>query len=370
VDTPSLRSFVDDVFASLGRVDQRRWAQTYLQALLTVAGKKTLRRLARHVSSAPAAAHGLQRFINASPWEWTPVRRRLAQMAVKEGTARAWTLAELTIPKKGEHSVGVQRSFDAETGRTVNCQQALGLFLATDTHCVPVEWTLVLGEAWCADELRRRRARIPETVFARSAWAHVLDLAATVAAQPEWASLPWVLDLRHVPEAGLVMEGLAERGLDFVCEVSAEQPVISPHAASSVTGVTAVQAHMARSQIRQPHLVMHQMQGRAASFAVAYESVRLLNRAPGSCGSQRLHRCVSALSAGGRQGARFWITSFTDRRVEEILALARLAAATECAVAEVATDFGVHDFEGRSYPGWHHHITMASAAYAFRHLCA
>lgn len=29
---------------------------------------------------------------------------------------------------------------------------------------------------------------------------------------------------------------------------------------------------------------------------------------------------------------------------------------------------GLLDFEGRSYPGWHHHMALVSAAYAFRSL--
>jgi SRSO17 transposase len=110
VDTPLLRMFVDDVFEPLQRVEQRRWAQAYLAALLTVRGKKTLRKLAAAVSPAGFAAHGLQRFVNVSPWDWAPVRRRLAHAITAQANPQAWTLADLTIPKRGEHSVGVHRA--------------------------------------------------------------------------------------------------------------------------------------------------------------------------------------------------------------------------------------------------------------------
>jgi hypothetical protein len=366
MDTPPLRGFVDDVFESLQRVDQRRWAQAYLEALLSVVGKKTLRRLAKAVSPTPAAARGLQQFINASPWDWTPVRRRLAHAVAEERTPHAWTLAVLTIPKRGKQSVGVDRRFDAETGRVINCQQAIGLFLSTDTNCIPVDWTLLLGDSWCKNEQRRRRARIPETVSTRPAWAHILDLASAVAVQPWLASVPWSLDLRRISESGVVMEGLARRGLDFVCEVSAEQPVMS---AQTPSPVLAVKELMARGQTRQCHLVHHAAKdGRAKPFTVHCESVRLLPRTGDSSVSPYVHRCLSPLPTNVRQNARFWITNFPDQRAEEILTLARCAPAAECAVVDLATDFGVQDFEGRSFPGWHHHITMASAAYTFRHL--
>ncbi len=32
---------------------------------------------------------------------------------------------------------------------------------------------------------------------------------------------------------------------------------------------------------------------------------------------------------------------------------------------ELKDEFGLDHFEGRSWPGWHHHITLASMAYAF-----
>lgn len=31
-------------------------------------------------------------------------------------------------------------------------------------------------------------------------------------------------------------------------------------------------------------------------------------------------------------------------------------------------DCGLLDFEGRSYPGWHHHMTLVSAAYTYSRL--
>lgn len=64
------------------------------------------------------------------------------------------------------------------------------------------------------------------------------------------------------------------------------------------------------------------------------------------------------------------MTTLTDRRVEEVLRLTRSRAAALSTVATLQKRFGVLDFEGRSFPGWHHHMTMALAAYAYQHLYA
>ncbi|GAB2584780.1 hypothetical protein GCM10027168_16950 [Streptomyces capparidis] len=369
-DTLLLRTFVEEVFEPLQRADQRRWARAYLSGLLSVSGKKTLQRLAKAVSPGPAASHGLQQFINASPWDWTPVRQCLARAVAARTAPRAWSVAELVIPKRGEHSVGVHRRFDADSGRTINCQLALGLFLCAESCCVPVDWSLVLGDSWCRDEQRRRRARIPESVSARPAWAHILDFATAVSAHPGLAAVPWAVDLRRTPVAGAVVAGLARRGLDFVCEVGPGQPVVPPSTTAPALGIGEV---MARGQARQPHLAVRQQTplGRPELTTVHSAPVRLpvQEGTPEPLASRR-YRALMHPAAGARQGARYWITSFTDRRVDEVLALARHAPASAAAVADMEAHFGVQDFEGRSYPGWHHHMTMSSAAYAFRQLCA
>ncbi|WP_406208670.1 transposase [Kitasatospora sp. NBC_01560] len=364
----TLHAYVEQVFDSLVRTDQRRWARAYLSGLLNVPGKKTLQRLARSVSPSTAGAHGLQQFINASPWEWGPVRQAVARAVAGQAAPRAWTVAELTIPKRGDHSVGVHRRFDAGSGRTVNCQLASGSFLVGDAHCVPVDWQLALDESWFADEGRRRRARIPDGVPARPAWTHVLDFAGAVAGQPRFAALPWVLDLRRAPDIGPVAAGLGRLGMDFVCEVAPGQPVQS--VSRAVAPLAAVGELMARSQARQPHLVVRQAHGRPKPVTMHSALVRLPRAGAPRGVSQRVYRVLVRPAVGPRQPARYWITSLTARRVEDVLGLVGAVGSAERTMADLEENFGVLDFEGRSYPGWHHHMTMASAAAAYRRLHA
>ncbi|MBK3525053.1 MULTISPECIES: transposase [Streptomyces] len=55
----------------------------------------------------------------------------------------------------------MHRRFDTGLGRPDNCLPAIGLFLATEAGCVPVNWSLPLVDSWCADRERRVRTRIP-----------------------------------------------------------------------------------------------------------------------------------------------------------------------------------------------------------------
>ncbi|GGZ64428.1 hypothetical protein GCM10010387_67030 [Streptomyces inusitatus] len=358
--------FVEEVFGQLQRVDQRRWASAYLGGLLSVPGKKTLQQVAKAVSHTPAAAHGLQQFINSSPWQWHPVRHALKRKVAQHVPVRAWSITEVVIPKRGHHSVGVHRRFDEEAGRTINCQVALGLFMASDALAIPVDWMIVLDESWCDDAYRRQRARIPDSVTHRPDWAHVLDFAARVTDERQAASVPWVADLRGCRDVLPVTSSFARQGIDFIFEVNAAQLVLNPKSSAAV--VTAAEL-MRNGQARQPHLVTMEGGSDWPRQSTVYSAqIRLPRQGAPSGSPPRTHRLIARPSRRGWPGARYWITSFTDRRVDETLAYLRHTRSTESAVMTLEEDFGIQDFEGRSFPGWHHHMTMASAAYAFRHL--
>lgn len=364
-----MQTFMDEIFRAFRRPEQRRWAQAYLWALIHASGKKTPRRMALAKPLPSAAAHGLHQFINASPWDWNPVRHRLTGLVAERTTPHAWTVAELIIPKRGEHSVGVHRRVDAETGRTVNCQRALVFFLSSGGRSYPVGWSLLLDRTWDSDRERRRRARIPGSEAGRTPADHVTGYAAEVAAQPRLPRLPWVLDLTRCTEAARVLAGLARQQADVVCEVPPDHQVLLTGAhAPLVTGVSAL---MEVRHARQTHVLLRQApDGRVRAVPVhTYAGTVTTPRpAPGDDGAGRAYRVVERPDPDGRQPPRYWLTTLTDHRVEEILRLARSHTSALSAVAVLRQRFGVLDFEGRSFPGWHHHMTMASAAYVHQRL--
>ena len=64
----------------------------------------------------------------------------------------------------------------------------------------------------------------------------------------------------------------------------------------------------------------------------------------------------------------FWITNMVDRPVPELTALAKLRLRAQQDLEMLTGRFGLCDYEGRSFLGWHHHVTLASMAYAFDRL--
>ncbi|PZG31812.1 hypothetical protein C1I98_29780 [Spongiactinospora gelatinilytica] len=355
----SVSDFIEEVFGYLPRSDQRRWARTYLRGLLNVPGKKSLQHMARAAATGLNASHGLQQFINSSPWDWTPAREALGRSISEAMPVIAWAAGILSIPKRGEHSVGVHRRFVPHAGRTLNCQVAVGMFLSSEEQAVPVDWHLFLDPAWSGDEQRRRRARIPGHVSALPLCMHVLELADQMRARRPGPTPPLVADLRVGMDISRLADELSARGMDFVIEVRAAHPVLAAAGSLRAAGRATVVRPTTVSEVwrQDPPQAAESPRGPA----IAARAVRLP-------GAPQTYRLLTQWWRGDHRTRRYWITSILDQTAEAVLALDRHAARAEAVMKDLEKDFGVLDFAGRSFPGWHHHMTMVSAAYAYRTL--
>ncbi|KOX37802.1 MULTISPECIES: transposase [unclassified Streptomyces] len=367
--------FAESVFAHLPRADQRRWAQLYLQGLLTTPGRKSIRRLAAAVSAVPATtSQSLHQFISASPWDWGPARQELIRLTGEHFSLRALTIGTVVLPKRGEHTCGVHRRFVPAAGRTISCQVGLGAFVSTGDEDLPVEWRLMLPEQWNEDAKLRERARIPDSARHRPVWEHVLDLVDSVSdALPRRlpSHVPVVADMSEHLDAGRLLAGLDRRGHDFVVAVPGALPVLPadprvsravPGAADAPLGRIGARQFLQRHHVLPPRAVtLAAPGGRGRQVRVVSELVRL----PGSC---RTYRLFTEWRPADSRVPRVWITSLTGRRVEQLTTLAQAHPGTCLTVSTLERDYGLLDFEGRSFPGWHHHMTLVSAAHVYDRL--
>ncbi|MEU6315553.1 transposase [Streptomyces sp. NPDC047014] len=349
----ALDEYTERLFGHLPRADQRRWARVYLQGLLTTPGKKSVRRLAASVTESPTASQSLQQFINASPWEWDPARTELQRWVEERHAVRAWTIGQVCFPKRGEHSVGVHRRFDPAAGRMVNCQFGFGLFLSLDGMSLPVDWRLVLPESWSADPALRRRARISADAVHQSPESLVLDLLDATAARTTAVRPPVVADLSRLTGAAALIGTLARRGHDFLVSVPPALPVCAAGPEPTRHGTTAADLTR-RTTTTHPH-----------SPRIPIHST--LVRVPGDGGKGTGGLRGYRLFGEGRPDGRLWLTNMSRHRMDDLLHLTRQSTRAGATLATLAEDFGLLDFEGRSFPGWHHHMTLMSTAYAYTH---
>ena len=169
----------------------------------------------------------LQQCVTVSPWSDEEMRLRFALKAEAElPEIEALIVDDTGFPKKGTHSVGVQRQYSGTLGRRENCQVATSLHLASERGSVCLNLQVYLPESWTSDRARCRAAGVPDDVPFQTKWEISL---AQIDAALEWGLTPRVV----LADAGYgdvteYRDGLVERGLDYVVGVQGSLVVWAP----------------------------------------------------------------------------------------------------------------------------------------------
>jgi SRSO17 transposase len=385
-----LTAFAEDVFGSIPRKDQRRWGQSYLRGLLLDGKRKSIQpmatRLARGDPGADADAieQALQQFVNQSPWDPVPVRRRLAQRMTTAIQPAAWVVDDTAFPKFGRHSVGVAPQSCGALGKIANCQVGVSVHAVTDQASCPLDWRLFLPESWDADAERRRKAHVPDREHHRPKWQLALDLLDELAG---WDLVPpVVLADAAYGEVGEFRRGLEERELASVVQVPGaisaypEQvvPETAPYPGRGRRPVPRYRQR--RSWLRQLVLAAgaptastvtwrqgadgQQLVSRFVALRVRPAGVRLRRAVKGS--ELPVRWLVAEWPAGEPEPVKYWLASLpADTPLQQLVHLAKLRWRVEHDYRELKDAVGLDHFEGRSWQGWHHHLTLVSVAHAF-----
>ncbi|GGV65136.1 putative ISXo8 transposase [Streptomyces longisporoflavus] len=360
---------------SIPRSDQRRWGELYVRGLLSVRGKKTMRALANGAGG--GAEQSLYQFISKSPWDADLVRGDLARLLIRRAQPRAWVVQPLVITKVGRHSVGVERQWVSQIGRVVNCQQAMSVWLATDHGSCPVDWELALPECWTGKEEMRRRASIPTHVGSTPPERCAVDSVSKMAREWGLRGRPVVMDLRETAPRPVCAD-LAARQIPFVVRVDPSavlpaggppDPAPAPRAAADGAAGRGSSADLytALNKQRMPVEWFDHATGTVRATSVGAARVTL-RRDPAAPPGQPERLDLVLLGAwtdpGRRTPAEFWLSNLAQSQLGTVYRTAMLSRRVERDLREESDRLGIRDFEGRSYRGWHHHMTMVSLAHA------
>jgi SRSO17 transposase len=204
------------------RSDQFKRFQTYLRGLLLPGDRKNVEAIAERVAELMPGedlAQALQHFVSESPWS---ADRLLAAYRDVVGISQAdenavWVVHDAAFPKKGRHSVGVQRQFARSLGRKVNCQVAVVLSQIGPLGFFPLTARLYLPAHWLRENRDLAEKTVPEEHRRGATKAAIaLSLIDEVRSASSW-SFP----ITVVTEASFATDidfenGLANRGLDLL----------------------------------------------------------------------------------------------------------------------------------------------------------
>jgi SRSO17 transposase len=373
----ALIEFAAEMYAPLRRCDQRAKAQCYTRGLLIEGRRKSMQPMAARLGEVDD--QGLQQFVSDSPWDETAVRRRLARRMCAELAADAWAIDDTGMPKCGRLSPGVARQYCGELGKVANCQVGVSVNAVSDAASCPLDWRLFLPAEWDDDRKRRARAKIPDDVGHRPKWRLALDMLDELAG---WGLRPPVIvaDAGY-GEIGEFRAGLEERDLRYVVQVKGstsarpadaelEQPVYGGHGRPPLAryaGKPSSLRELVLAAGRATAIPVAWREGSRASLRSDFIALRVRptgrRRLKGELPDRWL---LAEWPDGAPEPVKYWLSDLPpETPIERLVLLAKLRWRIEHDYRELKQCLGLGHYEGRSWRGWHHHVTCVSVAHAF-----
>jgi SRSO17 transposase len=393
-----LEAFAEEVFEPFARKDQRRWGQVYLRGLLTDGKRKSVEPMAARLGG-DGNRQALANFITTSPWDPAHIRARLAWRMETAVRPKALIFDDTGFLKDGTASACVSRQYTGTAGKVTNCQVGVSLHLASDHASAAVDWRLFVPETWDPaspkanpDKTgRRQRCGIPEDIGHVEKWQLALDM---VDETRSWGiEVPLAVADAGYGDAAAFRLGLNARGLNYVVGISTTMtaqpgqavPVAEPY---SGTGRPPVPKYPDPAQSVKQLVIAA---GRNAARPVQWREGS--RPGTGRSGRKRMYSRFVALRIrpAGREirqatngpelpvcwllaewptdqsePVQFWLSDLPpDTPLTTLVRLAKLRWRIEHDYREMKQALGLAHFEGRTWAGWHHHVTLVSAAHAF-----
>src|SRR6266542_3346054 len=386
-----LTAYIDSLVEGMGRPERRQAMGDYVTGLLLDGDRKSIEpiagRLVDDVTEIQAMRQRLQQCVTVSPWSDEEMWRRLARKMDDElPEVEALVVDDTGFPKKGSHSVGVQRQYSGTMGRKDNCQVAVSLHLAGERGSACIGMRLYLPESWTSDRERCRAVGVPDAVPFQKKWE--ISLAQIDAALAWGTSRRLVLADAGYGDVTEYRDGLVARGLDYVVGIQGTlvlwppgaAPIPPPSARLAGRGGKAPCRWKTGEQKPMPALALALSRRRTACRSVSWrEGSR--GRQKSSFGAVRV-RCAHHHLQGTPPGDEQWLlyewpadekeptklwlaTLPASTSMKDLVRLAKLRWRVERDYQEMKQEIGLDHFEGRGWRGFHHHATLCALAHGF-----
>nr|WP_246349236.1 IS701 family transposase [Nesterenkonia xinjiangensis] len=337
----------------------------------------------------------LQQFASSSPWKVEPVRRQIVKKAMEAIGPDAWVIDDTGFPKDGPASPGVARQYAGSLGKVGNVQIGVSVHGVTDHSSCPLDWRLFLPEKWDDTWVQtneeaarivsqRQAAQIPETVRHRPKWELAIEMLDEMSV---WGHVPAVVvtDVGY-GESGPFRTGLTDRGIDYVVQVKSstsihhadalfEKPSPTgkkgrPHSKASYQSAPVQAKDYAAQMPRTAFTEASWRQGSKATrtnhFAAVRDRPANRNLPRNPDGSLPACWLLIEWPPGAAEPTDYWLATLEeDTPITELVRLGKIRWRIEHDYRELKHGLGLDHFEGRTFTGWHHHVTLVSAAHLF-----
>lgn len=386
-----LRDYADLFADDFPQSKPALWAGVYLQGLLLDGERKSIEPLSHRVTlpeelTSKDPEQALQQFVNQSPWNEKTVLRRyrkhLAQTFADHNGI--FLFDDVSFPKQGTHSVGVQRQYCGALGKKANCQVAVSVHYVSPKGHYPLDLRLYLPDSWLSDQKRLDEAGVPKDQC-RSLTKPEIALELLDGVRGEGLPGHSVVADAGYGVSGQFRAGLEQRGLTYIVGVTGDFVVFTeqpkwdqPKTDKPGQGRPRTRPQLAANSPRP--MALSELAQRVRRQCVSWREgtkgtlsghFAWLRVWPGQ--GWKTGDCVDAkplwllIEKQGEDGPLKFAFSNLPVGTSRVSAvrLWKSRWPVEQGYQQLKEELGMDHFEGRSWRGFHHHTAMTLLAYGF-----
>lgn len=344
----------------------------YAAGILGDGERKSVEPIASRACAEPDEVHNMHSkllyFLGRSEWDDRAVRLEAARYAIEAVERRepitTWIIDDTGFLKQGNHSVGVQRQYTGSAGKIANCQIGVSLAVATSSEQIPLDFELYLPEKWANDAKLRKETRIPEEVEFETK----IELAIDMVERAVDAGIPGQIILADSAygSSAEFRNAIRVMGFDFGVGVNANTKVVRLDNEGRPWGEAISVKELGEAMGKFRRVTWRRGTKSKLSSRFRFVRVKTTHEDGVALADREPLWLVIEWPAGEPAPSKYVLTTLPQRMSnKEIVRLFKERWRIERMFEDLKGELGLDHFEGRSYPGWHHHISVVLCCYAF-----
>jgi SRSO17 transposase len=242
----------------------------------------------------------------------------------------------------------------------------VSLAVATSTEQIPVDFELYLPETWAEDSTLRAEAKIPESVTFKTK----IELALEMIERAALAEIPGEIILADgaYGASSVFRNTVRMLGFDFGVGIQSNVRVVRLDRRDRVRGEAMTVLDLAMALGRNAFRKVTWRHGSKAKLSSQFCFVRVKTMHDDglSVADREPVWLVAEWLAGEDKPTKFILTTLPRRMSrKQIVRIFKERWRTERMYEDLKGELGLDHFEGRSFTGWHHHVSVVLCCYAF-----
>ena len=367
--TSRFEAYVRELTSVIGHPERVRPLHDYCTGLLVTDGRRSVEPIAAMTMPAATSVQHqkLLHFVANSPWPDGPmlakVRALVLPAMVRRERIQAWIIDDTSFPKSGSKSVGVHHQYCGQLGKQANCQVAVTLSIANHHASLPTAYRLYLPQQWAKDKARRKKARIPKEISFKTKPQIALEqIGETVAAGVPHAAV--LMDASYGTNSEL-RAGITALGLTYAAAIIGTMMVRrvshrgEVHKRMSVKSLAVQIPQHAWREITWREGTNEKLSSRFARLRIRTAPIR-------GAASRVEETLLIEWPKNEPEPTKYWLTTVDKQMpLRELVDLVKMRWRIERDYLDMKQEVGFGHYEGRGWPGFHHHGTLCIAVYGF-----